>query len=143
MQHLNSNISGMYKNFDGGFTKNYSVNDSLFPTSSSSSGLGGSSSAKFDWGGLGSSLLTVGGGIYASEQQRKIAQKQADALIASGLSQIEVQKLILEGKRLDLEVAKAGVVGGKSGSKTLYIALGIGGVIILGVIIFAVTRKRA
>jgi len=100
--------------------------------------------SKFDWAGLGSSILTAGGGIYASEQQRKAAQAQADALIQSGLSQIEVQKLILEGKRLDLELAKSGVgAGTKAGSKTLYIALGIGAVVILGVVIFAVTRKKA
>ena len=133
MQDLYNNLSGF---------SDYTLPPSPFSTSTSGGG-SSSTSAKFDWGGLGSSLLTVGGGIYASEQQRKSAQKQADALIASGLSQIEVQKLILEGKRLDLEAAKAGAVGGKSGSKTLYIALGIGGVLILGVIIFAVTRKKS
>jgi len=101
-------------------------------------------SGKFDWAGLGSSLLTAGGGIYASEQQRRAAQAQADALIQQGMSQIEVQKLILEGKRLDLEAAKAGVgAGSGAGNKTLYIALGIGGVVILGLVIFAVTRKKA
>jgi hypothetical protein len=100
-------------------------------------------SGKFDWAGLGTSLLTAGGGIYASEQQRKSAQAQADALIAQGMSQVEVQKLILEGKRLDLELAKSGAGGKKAGSKTLYIGLGIGAVVILGVVIFAVTRKKA
>ena len=102
-------------------------------------------SGKFDWAGLGSSILTAGGGIYASEQQRKAAQAQADALIQQGLSQIEVQKLILEGKRLDLELAKSGGSAGTNtgGNKTLYIALGIGGVLILGLVIFAVTRKKA
>jgi heptaprenylglyceryl phosphate synthase len=108
---------------------------------------GNSSSSKpttkssFDWGGLGTAVLTAGGGIYASEQQRKAAQAQADALIAQGMSQIEVQKLILEGKRLDLEALKSGA-GTKSGSKTLYIALAVGGVVILGAVIFAVTRKK-
>ena len=102
-------------------------------------------SNKFDWAGLGSSLLTAGGGIYASEQQRKAAQAQADALIAQGLSQVEVQKLILEGKRLDLELAKsgAGTGGTNAGNKTLYIALGVGAVVVLGFVIFAVTRKKA
>ena len=101
-------------------------------------------SGKFDWSGLGSSILTAGGGIYASEQQRKAAQAQADALIAQGASQVEVQRLILEGKRLDLEALKSGgAKGTQAGNKTLYIALGIGGVVILGVVIFAVTRKKA
>lgn len=131
-------MQDLYNNYSG--FSDYTLPPSPFSTSTSSTS---STKAKFDWGGLGTSLLTVGGGIYASEQQRKAAQKQADALIASGMTQIEVQKLILEGKRLDLEAAKAGVVGGKSGNKTLYIALGIGGVLILGVIIFAVTRKKA
>ena len=98
-------------------------------------------SGKFDWAGLGSSLLTVGGGIYATEQQRKSAQAQADALIAQGMSQVEVQKLILEGKRLDLELAKSGAGKNTQGNKTLYIALGVGAVVVLGVVIFAVTRK--
>jgi hypothetical protein len=131
-------MQDLYNNYSG--FSDYTLPPSPFSTSTSSTS---STSAKFDWGALGNSLLTVGGGIYASEQQRKAAQKQADALIASGMTQIEVQKLILEGKRLDLEAAKAGVVGGKSGSKTLYIALGIGGVLVLGVIIFAVTRKKS
>jgi len=142
MQHLNSNMSGMYKNYDGGFLKNYSVDDSLFGTS----GGGGSTSppkTKFDYAGTATKLLDFGVRIYSSDQERKNAEKQANALIAQGVSQQRVQELINEGKRLDLETAKAGVVGGKSGSKTLYIALGIGGVLILGVIIFAVTRKRA
>jgi hypothetical protein len=100
-------------------------------------------SGSFDWAGLGSSLLTAGGGIYASEQQRKAAQAQADALIAQGMSQVEVQKLILEGKRLDLELAKSGgAKGNTAGNKTLYIALGVGAVVVLGVVIFAVTRKK-
>ena len=101
-------------------------------------------SAKFDWAGLGSSILTAGGGIYASEQQRKAAQAQADALIKQGMSQIEVQKLILEGKRLDLELAKSGTgATSGTGNKTLFIALGVGAVVVLGVVIFAVTRKKA
>jgi hypothetical protein len=42
---------------------------------------------------------------------------------------------------LDLETAKAGA-GTKAGSNTLYIVLGIGAVVVLGVVIFAVTRKK-
>jgi hypothetical protein len=129
-----------YNNFSGG-TFDLSQYTGTPTTSTTTTPKG----SKFDWAGLGSSILTAGGGIYASEQQRKAAQAQADALIAQGMSQIEVQKLILEGKRLDLELAKSGGSAGGStgGNKTLYIALGIGGVVILGVVIFAVTRKKA
>ena len=129
-----------YNNFSGG-TFDLSQYTGGTPTTSTTTT---PKSGKFDWAGLGSSLLTAGGGIYASEQQRRAAQAQADALIQQGMSQIEVQKLILEGKRLDLEAAKAGVgAGSGAGNKTLYIALGIGGVVILGLVIFAVTRKKA
>jgi hypothetical protein len=128
-----------YNNVGGGTPFDFSI---FNPPKTTTTGTPAKST--FDWGALGTSVLTVGGGIYASENQRKAAQKQADALIQSGLSQIEVQKLILEGKRLDLEAAKAGVgAGSTGGNKTLYIALGIGGVVILGLVIFAVTRKKA
>ena len=48
---------------------------------------------------------------------------------------------MLEGKKLELQTALAG--GGKktAGNTTLYIALGVGGVLVLGLVIFAVTRK--
>lgn len=129
-----------YNNFSGGTFDLSQYTGGTLTTSTSTTPKG----SKFDWAGLGSSILTAGGGIYASEQQRRAAQAQADALIAQGLSQIEVQKLILEGKRLDLEFAKSGVgAGTKAGSKTLYIGLGIGAVVILGVVIFAVTRKKS
>ena len=130
-----------YNNFSGG-TFDLSQYTGGTPTTTTTTT---PKSGKFDWGGLGIGLLNTGGSIYASEQQRKAAQASADALIQSGMTQIEVQKLILEGKRLDLEAAKAGVgAGGNTGgNKTLYIALGIGGVVILGLVIFAVTRKRA
>ena len=82
-------------------------------------------------------------GYFGSVEQRKAAQAQADALIAQGKSQVEVAKIMQETERLKLEASKNDVVGGKSGSKTLYIALGIGGVLVLGVVIFAVTRKKA
>ena len=131
-----------YNNFTGGTwdLSQYTGGTTFTPTTTSTTPKTG----KFDWAGLGTSLLTAGGGIYASEQQRKAAQAQADALIAQGMSQVEVQKLILEGKRLDLELAKSGgAKGTKAGSKTLYIALGVGAVVVLGVVIFAVTRKKA
>jgi hypothetical protein len=130
-------MQNMYKNA-GGYSGGFDLSQYTTPKPTTTSG------NKFDWGGLSIGLLNTGGSIYASEQQRKAAQASADALIQSGMTQIEVQKLILEGKRLDLEAAKAGVgAGSTGGNKTLYIALGIGGVVILGLVIFAVTRKKS
>jgi hypothetical protein len=128
-----------YNNYTGFL--DYSIPKSPFSTGGSTTS--SISKPKVDYVQIGTTLLNFGTQIYGSAQERKNAEAQARVLIAQGASQVEVQKLINEGKRLDLETAKAGVVGGKSGSKTLYIALGIGGVLILGVVIFAVTRKKA
>jgi len=82
-------------------------------------------------------------GYFGSVEQRKAAQTQADALIAQGKSQVEVARIMQETKRMELEALKSGGGANTGGNKTLYIALGIGGVVILGLVIFAVTRKKA
>lgn len=80
-------------------------------------------------------------GYFGSQENRKAAQAQADALIAQGKSQVEVAKIMQQTKLLELEALKSG--GGKKSTNntTLYIALGVGGVVVLGLVIFAVTRK--
>jgi hypothetical protein len=86
----------------------------------------------------------VFGGIadyLGAKELTKGQQAQAKALIEQGKSQIEVARIMQETERLKLEQAKAGG-GAKAGSKTLYIALGVGAVVILGAVIFAVTRKK-
>ena len=98
--------------------------------------------SEFLTGGLG--LVGTAGTYFGSVEQRKAQQAQAEALRQQGLSQIEVAKIMQETERLKLEALKSG--GGlktSAGSKTLYIALGVGAVVILGVVIFAVTRKKA
>ena len=130
-----------YNNYTSGFL-GYSIPQS--PFSSSSTNSGGAKGGGFDYAGVGLGLVNTAGTVYASEQARKAAIAQANALIAQGVSAERVQQLILEGKRLDLETAKAGAgAGSKAGSPVLYIALGVGAVVILGVVIFAVTRKKA
>jgi hypothetical protein len=86
----------------------------------------------------------IGGGLkfLGSKEEAKSAQAQADALKSKGYSDVEVAKLMLEGKKLDLQTALAGGDKKSTGNTTLYIALGVGGVVVLGVVIFAVTRKK-
>ena len=91
---------------------------------------------------IGTSLFGGVTGWLGSKENRRGLEAQADALRAKGLSEVEVAKLMLEAKKLDLEAAKLGG-GTKSGSTALYIGLGVGAVVILGVVIFAVTRKKA
>ena len=97
-----------------------------------------------DYTDIGKTLFGGGVSVYTKEKDRQIAQAQANALRDKGLSEIEVAKIMQETERLKLEALKSGAGGGtKAGSKTLYIALGVGAVVILGVVIFAVTRKIA
>ena len=90
---------------------------------------------------IGTSLFGGVSGWLTSKEYAKAKEKEAQALRDKGVSDVEIAKIMLEGKRLDLETAKAGA-GTKAGSPVLYIALGVGAVVILGVVIFAVTRKK-
>jgi hypothetical protein len=114
-------------------------NNFTLPASSSQPTDTGSS---FSWSTLGGNLISGGLNYFSSQENRKGLQAQADALRAKGLSEVEVAKLMLEAKKLELEQAKLGG-GTKSGSTALYIGLGVGAVVILGVVIFAVTRKKS
>lgn len=93
-----------------------------------------------DYTSIGTTVFGGATSFLSSQEARKSAEAQADALKAKGYSDIEVAKLMLEGKKLELQTALA---GGKktAGNTTLYIALGVGGVVVLGLVIFAVTRK--
>ena len=91
---------------------------------------------------IGTSLFGGVTGWLGSKENRKGLEAQADALRAKGLSEVEVARLMLEGKKLELESARLGG-GAKTGSSALYIGLGVGAVVILGIVIFAVTRKKA
>jgi hypothetical protein len=113
---------------------------SFNPPKGSTTNTSGSSFAS--WSALGGNLLSGGLSFFSSQENRKGLQAQADALRAKGVSEVEVARLMLEAKKLELEQAKLGG-GAKTGNTGLYIGLGVGAVVILGVVIFAVTRKKA
>lgn len=94
-----------------------------------------------DWTKAGGTVFGGVTTIWGAKEQTKASQAQADALIKQGLSQVEVARIMQETERMKLESAKAGAGVKTSGNKTLYIALAVGGVVVLGGIIFAVTRK--
>jgi hypothetical protein len=121
-----------YSNFLG-FGKNKTN-----PTTTTKTG-GGSS---FDFGGLATGLIGGVGDYFGSRNNLKSAQAQADAMVQSGQLSLQAQQLALEGKKIDAQTALALASAKPQGNTMLYIALGIGGVLILGVVIWAVTRKR-
>ena len=87
-----------------------------------------------------SSLLSFGVSAFSSNQERQNLKAQANIVAKQGQSALDVEKERTKQAQLALEASKA---GGKSGNKALYIGLGVGAVVILGVVIFAVTRKKS
>jgi len=99
--------------------------------------------SSFDYVGVGTTLLNAGLNIFGASENRKNAETTANALREKGYSEIEVAKLMLEAKKLELEGIKLGAgSGAKTGNNTLLIGLGVGGVVVIAIIIFAVTRKK-
>jgi hypothetical protein len=75
----------------------------------------------------------------------KNLQAQLDAQNKSNETALALKEKDLELAKLGLLASQGGlanVSGGKSGNTTLYIALGIGGALILGLVVFLVTRKK-
>lgn len=130
---INSKIeTSEYSNFLG-FGKNTTSTTPTTPKTGSS----------FDYSGVASTLLGGIGNFLGSRDNLKSAQAQANAMIKSGELSLEAQKLALEGKKIDAQTALALAQGKPKGNTILYIALGVGAVVVLGVVIFAVTRKKA
>jgi hypothetical protein len=95
-----------------------------------------------NWTSLISSGIGGVGSILGSSSAKKTAQIQADAMLQSGQLSLQAQQLALEGKKIDAQTALALAQGKPQGNTMLYVALGIGGVLVLGVVIWAVTRKK-
>jgi hypothetical protein len=98
----------------------------------------------FDWGGLlkeiAPSVIGLGTGLIMNNQAVKKAQGEAnfisaesDKAYATAMQQAENLKLLKEAGKAPPKEEKSKL--------PLYIGLGVGGVVVIGVVIFAVTRK--
>lgn len=129
------------KDFINLYKNNEELINSKIETTEYSNGDGVSSG--FDYSGVASSLIGGIGGFFSSKNNLKASQTQADAMLQSGQLSLEAQKLALEGKKIDAQTALALASAKPQGNTMLYVALGIGGVLVLGLVIWAVTRKKA
>lgn len=88
------------------------------------------------------SLVGTGLGFLSSSQsskdQRATAEANANATLAAAVAQSNVSKTNLEIARLQLEAAK---LKPTTNNTLLYAGIGVGVVVVLGLVIFAVTRK--
>jgi NhaP-type Na+/H+ or K+/H+ antiporter len=84
------------------------------------------------------SLLGLGGGLVMSNQQKQNAKKQSNDAKALAQAQIKAQELAYETAKLQ---AQQGSVQPKSNT-SLYVGLGIGGVVVLGLVVFLAVKKQ-
>lgn len=97
----------------------------------------------WDWGGIVEGVLPalvgVGTGLIVNNQNVQQAKGQAND--AKALAELQYQTALANQKAIQLQ-NQGSVASEKPKSNTaLYIGLGIGGVALIGVVIFAVTRK--
>jgi hypothetical protein len=100
--------------------------------------------SKFDWGkfigAIAPSVFGLGTSLILNNQAKQNAQGQANTTQEQQRRDLEIAKQNEKNILLMQQAGKAPPEKEKSNT-ALYIGLGVGGVVILGVVIFAVTRK--
>jgi hypothetical protein len=86
------------------------------------------------------SLLGLGGGLILSNQEKQKAKGQANDAKAIADAQVRAGELAYQTAQLQLQAQKGGASVPKSNTG-LYIGLGIGGAVILGLVVFLAVKK--
>jgi hypothetical protein len=89
--------------------------------------------------GIGAAL-NFGLALFGSNQARQDMKAQANIIARQGQDALSVEQERTRQALIQLEGAKLQGAGA-GGNTALYIGLGVAGVVILGVVIFAVTRR--
>ena len=100
---------------------------SWFGTESGQSAIG--SGINFGLGAIGTAI--------SANQQKQLLKGQANISALQGENALAVERERTKQAELALQAQQPK----QGGNTTLYIALGVGGVLILGLVIFAVTKK--
>jgi hypothetical protein len=87
-----------------------------------------------------SGILGIGGGLILGNQAKQQAKNQANDAKAIADAQVKAQELALQTAQLQLQSQKGGGVKGKDNT-ALYIGLGVGGVLVLGLVVYLVVKK--
>lgn len=95
---------------------------------------------KSDTGGkVVGGVIDLGGGLILSNQQKQALNKQAQIEADKAKNQLALAQLQLEATKVQAQSAGAK----SSGNTMLYVGLGVGAVVLLGVVVFAVTRSKS
>lgn len=134
---LNKSMS-FRNDFNDLFNENEQLILSFLNSSSEYSNLTGA-----EWTNIGTSVVGGLGNFLGSQNNLKSAQAQADAIRKQAEAQKEIALIQMETEKLKAQSGLNAQKPKMGGNTTLYIALGVGAVVVLGVVIFAVTRKKA
>jgi hypothetical protein len=94
------------------------------------------------WADLAGSLIGFTGGLIMNNQNVKNAQAQAEATQQALDKQREIALINQQTVAMQNQANKPQVTDTNTKSNLpLYIGLGVGGVLILGLVVYAVTRK--
>ena len=85
-------------------------------------------------------LLGIGGTLIGANQQEQLLKGQANISAQQNQTAIEVERERTKQAQINLEASRAKTTT-SGGNNALYIGLAVGGVVVLGGIIFAITRK--
>lgn len=85
-------------------------------------------------------LLGLGTGLILSNQQKQNAKGQANDAKAIADAQVKAQELAYQTAQLQLQAQQGGGSGAKSNTG-LYVGLGIGGAVILGLVVYLAVKK--
>lgn len=88
--------------------------------------------------GIGT-LLGFGTGLITGNQQKKLAERQARDAKDLADKQIQAQQLALQTAELQLKAQQKG--GGGKSNTGLYVGLGVGGVLVLGLVVYLAVKK--
>jgi hypothetical protein len=83
-------------------------------------------------------VLGLGGGLVMSNQEKQRAKKQGNDAKAVAEAQLKAQQLAYETAKLQAQ--QGGAVGAKSNTG-LYVGLGLGGAVILGLVVYFAVKK--
>jgi|LakMenE01Jun11ns_1017448.scaffolds.fasta_scaffold8232686_1 hypothetical protein len=86
------------------------------------------------------SLLGLGTGLIVNNQVKQNAKGEANNAQALADKQIKAQELAYQTAQLQLQAQQGGGKPTKSNT-ALYVGLGVGGVVILGLVVFLAVKK--
>lgn len=96
------------------------------------------------WGEIGKSILPTligfGTGLIANNQVKQQAKNQAKE--AKDIADLQYQTALANQKAIELQnQGRANTIEKPKSNTALYIGLGVGGVVLIGAVVFAFTRK--